>query len=138
MNLTIDDARAALQAQPFSALLGTELVSFDSRSVELRIPVADRLRQQHGFIHGGVISYAVDNALTFAGGAALGPAVVTSEFKVNFLRLGKGEALVARASVVPAGRTQAVCRCEVFCVEAGTETLCAVAQGTIAALGSPK
>ena len=35
-----------------------------------------------------------------------------------------------------AGKTQAVCRCDVFAVQAdGTEKLCAVAQGTIAALG---
>lgn len=50
----------------------------------------------------------------------------------------QGEAIVARARVVHAGRTQAVCQCEVFAVEADREVLCAVAQGTIAALGSPK
>ena len=27
---------------------------------------------QHGFVHGGVISYLVDNAITFAGASVLG------------------------------------------------------------------
>lgn len=94
--------------------------------------------QHHGFVHGGVLSFAADAALTFAGGAALGPSVVTAEYKINYVRPAMGELLVARASLVYAGRTQAVCRCELFTRTAGTDVLCAVAQGTIAALAAPK
>jgi uncharacterized protein (TIGR00369 family) len=96
------------------------------------------VKQQHGFVHGGVVSYAADNALTFAGGAALGPAVMTSEFKINFLRPAKGEELIARASVIHAGKSQAVCQCQVFSVVAAEEVLCAMAQGTIGSLVQPK
>jgi len=132
---TLESARAILASQPFSVLLGAELTCFGPDLVELCVPITPRLRQQHGFVHGGVVSYAADNALTFAGGLALGPAIVTSEFKVNYLRPAKGEVLVARARVVHAGRTQAVCRCDLIIRDAGEEVLCAVAQGTIAALG---
>src|SRR5215469_10597186 len=66
-------ARQVLAAQPFSALLGAEITQFGDGEAELRIAVSDKLRQQHGFVHGGVLSYAADNALTFAGGSALGP-----------------------------------------------------------------
>jgi uncharacterized protein (TIGR00369 family) len=124
-----------LAAQPFSTLVGAELTEFSAAGVELRIRLRHELMQQHGFAHGGVVSYAADNALTFAGGAALGPAVVTSEFKINYVRPAKGERIVARASVVHAGRNQAVCRCEVFVFADGEEQLCAVAQGTISRLG---
>jgi uncharacterized protein (TIGR00369 family) len=135
MTVTLDDARTALRSQPFSMLLGAELTSFDSAGVELRVPITDKVTQQHGFVHGGVISYVADNALTFAGGHALGPAIVTSEYKINYLRPARGETLVARATVIHAGRSQAVCRCEVFAI-AGTEwVLCAVALGTIASQG---
>jgi uncharacterized protein (TIGR00369 family) len=127
--------RQVLAAQPFSTLVGAELTEFSAAGVELRIPLRHVLMQQHGFAHGGVVSYAADNALTFAGGAALGPAVVTSEFKINYVRPAKGERIVARASVVHAGRNQAVCRCEVFVFADGEEQLCAVAQGTISRLG---
>jgi uncharacterized protein (TIGR00369 family) len=137
MAVTLEAARAALRSQPFSALLGAELTSFDSEATELRVPITDKLKQQHGFVHGGVISYAADNALTFAAGLALGPSIVTSEFKINYLRPASGEALVARASILHAGKSQAVCRCEVFAVAGAERVLCAVALGTVASLARP-
>ena len=42
--------------------------------------------------------------------------------------------VVARAEAVHTGKSQAVCRCDVFVLKDGEEKLCAVAQGTIAAL----
>lgn len=136
MQLTLDAAKAALAAQPFSVLLNAEVRRFGPTLVELRVPITDQVKQQHGFVHGGVVSYAADNALTFAGGARLGPAVVTSEFKINYVRPAKGDELVARATVVHAGRSQAVCQCQVFAVTGDQEVLCAVAQGTIASLAA--
>lgn len=127
--------KAVLATQPFSVLVGAELTVFAPGQVELVIPVTPRLKQQHGFVHGGVISYAADNALTFVGGTVLGPAVVTSEYKINYLRPVKGSDLIARATVIYSGKTQAVCRCEIFEVNEGQESLCAVAQGTIARIG---
>ena len=59
--------RRILASQPFSVFLGAELLHLADGNAELRIPIRDELRQQHGFVHGGVISYAADNALTFAG-----------------------------------------------------------------------
>lgn len=138
MELTLEFAKTVLRSQPFSVLMNAEITSFGHDSVELRVPVTDQIKQQHGFVHGGVVSYAADNALTFAGGAALGPAVVTSEFKINYVRPAKGEELVARASVVHAGKSQAVCQCQVFTVVDGKEVLCAVAQGTISSISQPK
>ena len=126
-----------LASQPFSVLVGAELLRLGEGQAELRIPVRTELKQQHGFVHGGVVSYAADNALTFAGGSALGTGVVTSEFKINYLRPARGDLLVARAEVVHCGRTQAVCRCDIFSSEGGGERLCATAQGTIAKLLTP-
>ncbi|MGB7481659.1 MAG: PaaI family thioesterase [Burkholderiaceae bacterium] len=125
-----------LAAQPFSRLINARLTRFDAGGSELRIEVVDELKQQHGFVHGGVVSYAADNALTYAGGAALGTAVVTSEYKINYVRPAIGQEIVARASAVHAGKSQAVCRCDVYVVNDGQETLCAIAQGTIARLAA--
>jgi uncharacterized protein (TIGR00369 family) len=135
MSAALSLAREVLAAQPFSALLGAEITRFGEGQAELRIAVTDKLRQQHGFVHGGVVAYAADNALTFAGGSALGPEVVTAEFKINYVRPALGDLLISRATVVYAGKRQAVCRCEVVSVSEGGETLCALAQGTISALG---
>lgn len=126
--------RQVLASQPFSALIDAELLGLSPGQCELAVPIVDKVRQQHGFVHGGVLSYAADNALTFAGGTALRVPVVTSEFKINYLRPAIGERLIARATAVHTGKSQAVCRCDVFVVKDGVEKLCAVAQGTIAAL----
>lgn len=126
--------REVLASQPFSQLIGAELIDLAPGRCELHVPVSSQVRQQHGFVHGGVVSYAADNALTYAGGTALRVPVVTSEFKINYLRPAVGDRLIARAHAVHHGKTQAVCRCDVFVLRDGEEKLCAVAQGTIAVL----
>lgn len=128
----------ALSSQPFSTLVGARLTELTPGLAVLRVPITDKLRQQHGHVHGGVLSYAADNALTFAGGSILGPNVLTAEFKINFLRPARGAALVARARSVYAGKRQAVCVCELSTIDDdGEETLCAIAQGTIIAVPTP-
>ncbi len=135
MNDLLTWGREVLASQPFSVLLGAELLDFAEGRAELKIRIRAELKQQHGFVHGGVVSYAADNALTYAGGSVLGPGVVTSEFKINYVRPAIGEFIVARATVIHAGRSQAVCRCDVHVWKDEAETLCATAQGTITKLG---
>jgi uncharacterized protein (TIGR00369 family) len=125
--------RDILAKQPFSILLGAQLNALEPGRCELQVTVAEHLKQQHGFVHGGVLSYLADNALTYAGGTALRVPVLTGEFKINYVRPAVGDRLVARAEAVHVGKTQAVCRCEVFAVSAVGEKLCALAQGTIVA-----
>jgi uncharacterized protein (TIGR00369 family) len=66
--------KGVLADQPFSRLLGSELTRLDPGQAEIVLCVRDDFRQQHGFVHGGVISYLADNCLTFAGGSILGNA----------------------------------------------------------------
>jgi uncharacterized protein (TIGR00369 family) len=131
----VDLARGALHAQPFSVLLGTELMHVGTRDLTLSLPIREELRQQHGFVHGGVISYLADNALTFAGALALGPRVVTAEYKINYLRPAVSGTLIARAELVYAGRGHATCQCNVFVIDGDKEKLVAIAQGTINRVG---
>lgn len=128
-------AQEVLKGQAFSRLLGTELIAWEADGVTLALNIDERLTQQRGFVHGGVLAYLADNALTFAGGAALGPHVITGEFKINYLRPGLGQRLIAHATVVHAGRNQAVCRCEIRVRSGAEEKLCACAQGTIVRFG---
>jgi uncharacterized protein (TIGR00369 family) len=133
------DCQHALESQRFSALIGARLASLSEGEVVIEVPIRSELLQKNGYVHGGVISYAADYALTSAGGSVLGAAVLTSECKVSYLRPARGETLVARAAVVYAGRRYAVCRCDVFVAGAGgEEALCAVAQGTISSVAVPE
>ena len=129
--------REVLASQPFSVLIGAEMHAFKRGAVDLQVPIVAQLKQQNGFAHGGVVSYLADNALTFAGGSAMGVPVVTGEFKINYVRPAVGERLIARARAVHVGSSQAVCTCDIFAVQGGVEKLCALAQGTIARLPEP-
>lgn len=126
-------ANEVIAAQPFSRLLGAKITKYNKEQVVLEILIREDLLQQHDFVHGGVLSYAADNALTFAGGTALGSNVLTAEFKINYIRPAVGTKLIAKASVVSAGRRQAVCRCDLYVETNSAEEskLCATAQGTI-------
>lgn len=123
--------RDVLRRQAFSTLLGTQLDVFEPGQAQLSVPLSAQLLQQDGFVHGGVLAYLADNCLTYAGGSVLGK-VLTSEFKINYLRPARdADRLVAVATVVGSGKTQAVCRCDVFLERGGERKLCAAAQGTI-------
>ncbi|MEW6420177.1 MAG: PaaI family thioesterase [Deinococcota bacterium] len=130
-------AQSVLEAQPFSVLVGARVEAMSSAGVTVRVPFRRDLTQHHGFAHGGVQAALADIALTFMGAAALGPRVLTSEFKINFLRPGVGEALVARGSIISAGKRQAVTRCDIFAVQDGEEKLVATALGTIVTADVP-
>lgn len=130
----LEQGREVLAAQPFSLLLGAELMQLAPGQCELAVDLREELLQQHGCAHGGVISYLADNALTYAGGSALGVPVVTGGYRIDYLRPGVGQRLVARAQAEHVGKSQAVCRCEVWVVKDGAEQRCALAQGTIVAL----
>lgn len=130
-------AAEIFNSQPFTRWIGAELVSVGPDHADIGLHVSDRHRQQHGFIHGGVLGYLADNALTFAGGIALGGDALTCEFKINYLRPARGDYLVARARTIGKGKRQAVCQCEILSDENGTSRLCAVAQGTIVPVAPP-
>jgi uncharacterized protein (TIGR00369 family) len=130
--LTIEDARKGLAAQPFSVLLGARVTSFGNSAATLELDIREDLLQQNGYLHGGVLAYAADNAITFAAGTTLGPAILTSGFSIDYLRPAKGIRLVAEAQVLYSGRRRAACRCDLRVVgEDGTMTLSAAAQGSV-------
>lgn len=130
--LDLELARQVLAAQPFSVLLGTRLVAFGEGVATLELDIRQDLLQQNGFVHGGVLSYAADNALTFAAGTVAGARLLTAGYTIDYLRPARGAVLRARAEVVRAGRSRVVCRCDVAAVDAdGVETVCAVAQGSV-------
>ncbi|WP_194892549.1 PaaI family thioesterase [Catenulispora pinisilvae] len=132
VTLDIDTARKVLAAQPFSVLLGARVEVFEKGRAILAVPIREDLKQQNGFLHGGVLAYAADNAITFAAGTTLGPDVLTSGVTISYVRPASGTTLRAEAEVTYTGRRQAVCRCDLYAVaEDGARVLSAVAQGSV-------
>lgn len=126
----LEHGRRILSAQPFSVLLGTKLTRLETGMTELRLALKPDHMQQHGFAHGGVVSYLADNALTYAGGTVLG-SVLTMEMKINYVRPAVGHTLIAIAETLSSGKRQAVCQCKVYAEGDSGRKLCAVAQGTV-------
>ncbi|WP_149981350.1 PaaI family thioesterase [Pseudoalteromonas rhizosphaerae] len=130
MEVTLKTGKEILAQQSFSNLLGAELEKFEAGYAELRLEIKEELKQNNGFVHGGVVSYMADNCITFAGASVLG-ACVTLEYKINYVRPSIGERLVSKANVLHAGKRQSTCECKVFVQQSGEEKLVAVALGTI-------
>ena len=84
-------------SQPFSVLLGAELLSLSEGAAEIRVPITTETHQQHGFVQEGLLCYVADNAIAFAGGSVFGPRVVTSELKINYLRPAPPRSLTGSA-----------------------------------------
>jgi uncharacterized protein (TIGR00369 family) len=99
--------RASFARQQAMATIGAELTSVTPGIIEIELPYAERLTQQHGFLHAGIISTALDSACGYAA-FSLMPAsagVLTIEFKVNLLAPGKGDRFLFRGTVTKPGRT---------------------------------
>lgn len=124
-------AHQIFNSQPFSEFIGAKLIKIEGHYVELELILLDQHKQQHGFAHGGVISYLADNSITFAGGVALMGDALTSEFKINYVKPAKGSKLIAKATAKSVGKKQAVCVAEIYSVEGDEEILCSIAQGTV-------
>jgi len=125
--------RSSFAKQRLMTTIGAEIAEVSAGRVTLRLPFRDDLTQQHGFLHAGAIAALADSACGYAA-LSLMPAdaaVLSVEFKVNMLAPAKGDALVARAEVIRAGKTIMVCRADVVAVTGQDEKLVAAMQGTM-------
>ena len=102
--------KASFTRQKVMQTLGISLVGVDPGAVELQFPFHAKLTQQHGFIHAGVISTALDSACGYAAFSLMpeDASVLTVEFKVNLLSPAKGDYFTVSGRVVKSGKTIAV------------------------------
>lgn len=125
--------RSSFAKQRLMTTIGATVAEVSAGRVALRLPFRDDLTQQHGFLHAGTIAALADSACGYAA-LSLMPAdaaVLSVEFKVNMLAPAKGDALIARAEVIRAGKTIMVCRADVVAVTGKDEKLVAAMQGTM-------
>jgi uncharacterized protein (TIGR00369 family) len=124
---------ASFDKQGLMHTLGAILGRIEPGSVEIILPVAAHLSQQHGFVHAGAVAAIADSAAGYAALSLMPPAsgVLTTEFKINLLSPAGGERLVARGRVIKAGRTLTLALSEVFAVREGQEKLCAMLTATL-------
>jgi len=120
--------------QGFMRLVGAEISELARGTCSIAIDRRPELLQQHGFFHGGVTAFLVDNATTIAAATSRGQGALTAEYKLNLLSPATGERLICRARVIKPGRQVAVVAADVYCVTDGVEKHTAIALASIAML----
>ena len=121
---------ASFARQGLLRTLGAELMNLELGRCVIALPFAEKVGQQQGFFHGGVIGAIADTAGGYAALTLLpvGSEVLTLEFKINFLRPAAGDRLSAEGIVLRAGRSVCVTRVDVFAERDGQRALCAAVQ----------
>ena len=107
--------------------LGAELSLLEPGAVDVCLDWAPGLTQQHGFLHAGMVSTALDSACGYAG-LTLMPAdaaVLTIEFKINLLAPAKGQRFRMEGRVLKPGRTITVTEGRAYAIDEGREKLIA-------------
>lgn len=129
--------RSSFARQSAMRTIGAELTLVTPGIVEIEMPYSGELIQQHGFLHAGVISTALDSACGYAAFSLMpeNSSVLTIEFKVNLLAPGKGERFLFRGSVTKPGRTIVVADGQAYAISAdGEAKLIATMTGTMMAV----
>lgn len=121
--------------QTMMVTIGASITRVEDGEVTIELPFRSDLTQQHGFLHAGVVSMIVDTACGYAALTRMpaSAAVLTVEYKVNFLSPAEGEKLIARGRVLKPGRTLMVCLGEVHSKKDGKEKLVATMLATMIA-----
>lgn len=97
--------------QLFMHTLGAKLVLIQKGKVEIECTFEERLTQQNGYFHAGVMTSLVDSACGYAAYTMMPDQsdVLTVEFKINFLKPGKTDKILATGNVLQAGKQLIVC-----------------------------
>lgn len=105
---------------PFIQLMGYRLVGGGEGWMETELDLADHHRQQHGYVHAGVVTAMADHTSGAAATTVIpeGRSILTAHLATHLLRPAAGGTLRCRAEVVKPGRTLIVTRADVFCDEA--------------------
>ena len=95
--------------------------------------------QQQGFIHGGVITSALDSACGFAALSlsAKGTEVLSIEFKTSFMAPARGQEIGIEGEVLKSGRRVSFCEAKAYEVNGEERRLLAAMTSSLAHVEVP-
>ncbi|TNE80795.1 MAG: PaaI family thioesterase [Bacteroidetes bacterium] len=129
------EVREKLKKQFFMHHLGIDLSKIEAGRVEAVVTMKDALKQQNGFLHGGVTATLHDIAAGFAAFTLVdvGEVVVTADLRVSYFYPGDATKYRTVGWVVKPGNLLYFCESEVYAVyEDGSEKLISKSQSTMA------
>ena len=124
----IERITASFNRQSAMTTIGATLARVESGRIVIRLPKQPHILQQHGFVHGGVIGMIADSACGYAALTMMpaDKAVLTGEYKINFLAPAEGEWFEAEGRVLRAGKRVHVAIGDVFACTAQSRKAIAV------------
>lgn len=134
----IEGRREMFERRPsLNQYIGLHLEDAGPGWARMRMQLIDGVMNPFGSVHGGAIAALIDSAAGSAIAAGCAPdsdrIMGTIDMHVHFLERGKGDALIAEARMVRAGRAVAVASAQVYDASA---TLVAIGTATYR-LGAP-
>ncbi|WP_042414441.1 PaaI family thioesterase [Comamonas aquatica] len=133
---SLQRVRDSFALQGAMSTLGAQLTHLAPGAVDISFDWAPGLTQQHGFIHAGMLSAALDSACGYAGFSLMpeDAGVLTIEFKINLLAPAKGQRFRCEGRVLKPGRTIVLAEGRAFALDGGQEKLCATMHCTLMAV----
>jgi len=128
-----DKVQKSFDRQRAMDSLGITIENIEPGRIELRMPYLEEYTQQHGFLHAGILSTAMDSACGYAAFSLMPEeaAVLTIEYKINLLAPAKGDFFLLIGKVLKAGETTTVCQAEAYSNKEGEKKLIAHMTGTL-------
>lgn len=128
-----DRITASFGKQKVMTTIGAVLTRIEHASIEIEMPFDEKLTQQHGILHAGIISAGLDTACGYAAYTVTDPdaSILTIEFKVNLLSPGRGERFLFRGDVTKPGSTIIVADGRAYAIGDGPAKLIASMTGTM-------
>ena len=125
--------RQSFERQRLMETIGATLTRISPGEVQIDLPFCEKLTQQHGYLHAGVVASIVDSACGYAALSLMpdGAEVLSVEYKINLLLPAEGERIIARGRVIKPGSSLSVCAGDVFAVTDGEEKLIATMLATM-------
>ena len=132
--------RDSFAKQAACSSIGLVLRDVEPGKVVLDLPFNDAFTQQHGFMHAGIITTALDTACGYAAFSLMSDdaAVLSIEFKTNLLHPAQGERFEIVGEVIKPGRNISFCEASAFAISEphGRKKIATMA-GTMMAVYNP-
>ena len=108
--------KTVFASQTAMASMHINLIAVLPGHIKMTLDKTPQLLQQQGFIHGGVISSALDSACGFAALSLSAPAteVLSIEFKTSFLLPASTDRLYIEGEVLKSGRRVSFCQSKAY------------------------
>lgn len=128
--------RASFARQALMTTMGMRIEELAPGRIALAMAHDPALTQQHGFLHGGIVASGLDTACGFAAFSLMpaDAAVLTVEFKTNFLNPAQGDGYRFEAEVIKPGRTLVIVEARAYGLTEGASRLIATMSATMMAI----